>query len=324
VTDDGRRARLKRSAIGFLKEVAIAFLIVGIVMGCLYAYSGVWPPMVVVESGSMQHSATTSNIGVIDTGDMVLVKTISGEGDVSTYLDGRETGLKTYGDYGEVIIYRPLGNKSDTPIIHRAVAWVEVNDAATSGPYDYDHYTFNIPRWNLTGIMTFTIPDYGYTEMAVEFNLSPILTYHRSRGTVPHSGFITAGDHNMVKYNGGYDQLDYRICPELVSPDWIVGKAFGELPWFGLLKLVVTGGAEGQVPANSWVMLAVCIGLILFVPFGLDIFGPRIRKRWKAWRDKRKGKKEEPPSLGKSGKGRGESRGSSLPEPPIDELEKGG
>jgi signal peptidase len=280
----------KRSALRFLKEVAIAFLIVGIIMGCLYAYSGVWPPMVVVESGSMQHSTTTSSIGVIDTGDMVLVKTIGDETDVSTYLDGRETGLKTYGDYGEVIIYRPMGNVSETPIIHRAVAWVEVNDLATISPYDYDHYTYNIPRWNLTGVLNFTIPDYGYMEMTVEFNLLPIREYHRSHGTVPHSGFITAGDNNMVKYAGGYDQLNTMICPELVSPNWIVGKAFGELPWFGLLKLAVTGGAGSQVPTNSWVMLAVCIGLTLFIPFSYDILGPRIRKRWKAWRGKQNGR----------------------------------
>ena len=115
----------KEEAKEWIKDIAIAVVVVAIIMGSLYAYTGMWPPMVVVESGSMQHSDDRSYIGVIDTGDIVLSKETSFS-DITTYVEGRSTGYQKYGDYGDVIIYRPMG-KDTTPIIHRAVLYLEWN-----------------------------------------------------------------------------------------------------------------------------------------------------------------------------------------------------
>jgi hypothetical protein len=69
-----------------MKDVIIAFIIVLIIIGSIYIYTGNWPPVVVVESDSMQHSDDESFLGVIDTGDLVLVKSIDSEDDVVSYM----------------------------------------------------------------------------------------------------------------------------------------------------------------------------------------------------------------------------------------------
>ena len=75
-----------------------------ILIGSMWGYTQNWPPMVVVESESMMH-AEDSEVGVIDTGDLVLVKKTSGRGDITTYIEGKKRDYKTYGEYGDVIIY---------------------------------------------------------------------------------------------------------------------------------------------------------------------------------------------------------------------------
>ena len=72
----GTAAKVIKTLKGF-KGLFIAGAIVIIIILGLFAYSGLWPPLVVVESESMQHSNTTSYIGVIDTGDLVIVKKVT-------------------------------------------------------------------------------------------------------------------------------------------------------------------------------------------------------------------------------------------------------
>ena len=119
------------------KDIGIAIGSVVVVFLLTFAYSGNWPPMVVIESGSMEHDNNPlyeepgyTHIGTIDTGDLVIVKK-AGKGDIVTYLQGKKTDYKRYGDYGDVIIYYKNGIKEFegspvTPVIHRAMAWVDV------------------------------------------------------------------------------------------------------------------------------------------------------------------------------------------------------
>src|SRR3972149_4643211 len=124
----------RQQAILFGRDLLIAFLVVALVMAALFAYTRVWPPMVVVESASMQHSNTESSIGVIDTGDLVLVQGVAAAGDVVTYIEGRATGHSTYGDYGDVIVFiKPGAASASTPLIHRAMAYVVRNETAGGG-----------------------------------------------------------------------------------------------------------------------------------------------------------------------------------------------
>ena len=284
---------LRQQVLLFARDLAVAFLVVAIVMGILFAYTRVWPPMVVVESNSMQHSNTESFVGVIDTGDLVLVQAVGTAGDVVPYIDGRATGHRTYGDYGDVIIFaKPLRPLSSTPIIHRAMAYVVRN--ATGGADVPGLARLDPSLWTGTatngsrgdfyrGIREFTLHRAGFQgnqdlsfNPAGELNLSNVV-----------AGFLTKGDHNPAPDNHG-----------AVAVSRILGKARGELPWFGLLKLTLFPGSSGccpngwgdanpstGAPKNSWDSLLVALVLIVVAPFAID-FG------WAFWKGRRNGQRE--------------------------------
>ena len=67
-------------------------------------HSGFGTPFSVVMSESMQHDDTRSQIGCIDTGDVVIVQSPE-KADIVSYVEGTITGYSTFGDYGSVIIY---------------------------------------------------------------------------------------------------------------------------------------------------------------------------------------------------------------------------
>ena len=97
------------------RELGSALLVVSAVFMLTWGYTGNWPPMVVIESGSMEHDDNPlypepgfTHIGVIDTGDLVLVKSAE-RSDIVTYLAGKQQGYERYGDYGDVIIYYKNG-----------------------------------------------------------------------------------------------------------------------------------------------------------------------------------------------------------------------
>src|SRR5467141_2064388 len=110
---------------GLTRDALVAGVIVAVFLGALYLYAGVWPPLVVVESSSMQHGKEVSSLGVIDTGDMVFQQSAPTRGAVITYVEGRANGYSTYGDFGDVIIFRRAG--TPTPIIHRAIMYITVH-----------------------------------------------------------------------------------------------------------------------------------------------------------------------------------------------------
>ena len=214
-----------------VKDVGIAVGSVIIVFLLTFAYSGNWPPMVVIESGSMEHDDNPlypeprySHLGIIDTGDLVIVKQAEKK-DIVTYLEGKKTDYKKYGDYGDVIVYYKNGietynGQPVTPVIHRAMAWVEV--------VDKENGTYYIPE-----IDTYF---YGKIELA-EIGLGG----GASIKNLQNSGYITKGDSTGNPHPDQlthYDITGASVQP--VDPDWIVGMAKGELPWFGLIKLRVT------------------------------------------------------------------------------------
>src|SRR5207237_10394524 len=77
------------------KDAIIAGAIVALFLGGLYVYSGVWPPLVVVESSSMSHSDAESKLVVIDTGDMVFQQTVSARPAVVPSIQWLVTGYPT-------------------------------------------------------------------------------------------------------------------------------------------------------------------------------------------------------------------------------------
>ena len=214
-----------------VKDVGLAIGSVVIVFLLTFAYSGNWPPMVVIESGSMEHDNNPlyseprySHIGTIDTGDLVVVKKAK-KSDIVTYLEGKKTDYKKYGDYGDVIVYYKNGietydGQPVTPVIHRAMAWVEV--------VDKENETYYIPEINVTFQGKIQLAEIGLGGGA-------------SIQNIQNSGYITKGDSTGNPHPDQLTHYDIMGAPvQPVDPDWVVGMAKGELPWFGLIKLRVT------------------------------------------------------------------------------------
>ncbi len=99
---------------------------------------GLWTPMVAVESGSM-----VPNLNI---GDIVVVQGAS-RTNIITWEEGETTGYKAFNMPGDVILYRPYGkasmnlldqlkmllgfapgNEKATPIIHRALRYVNAGE----------------------------------------------------------------------------------------------------------------------------------------------------------------------------------------------------
>jgi signal peptidase len=283
----------------FLRDSGIALMFVFFILLAMFAYSGLWPPLVVVESNSMMHGDDNiSHIGAIDTGDLVLVKKINHASDITTYMDGLSTGYKTYGDYGDVIIYKKGGSETLTPIIHRALIYLEPNadglsyrsaslqNAPTS---EWSANPLNDTWDHLTGTLTlknFTVA--GLDHQIVQIDIGNTIRYFEALGIGPRAGFITKGDHNPYP-----DQSSWIYAP-VVDIGWIVGKARGEIPWFGLLKLWTTHSVGSPVPENSARDLWISLALIIISPIAVDITLSIREKRLRA-RETEPPEQDKPP-----------------------------
>jgi len=293
------------------QDIIVALVVVAIVLGSLYVYGGRWPPMVVVESESMQHDDDLSSIHVIDTGDLTLVRTLDKAGEITTWVEGRGSGYRTYSEFGDVIIYHKNGLTETTPIIHRAIVRV-LYDPASGG--------FDVP--SLDGVDDvrdeFVIEGFhSYHSGRMEtidlvINVSVILNNFRASGQEPHGGIITKGDHNreVDQYSlpawtgqGPPPEGTSRLV-EPVQDAWVVGVARGEIPWFGLIKLWARGQTQqNQPPANSGPDLIISVALLLVVPFLaesiiIEYKAMRPKEEETGRRRRRRGGEEEPPREG--------------------------
>ena len=248
-----------------IKDFVVALIIFCIIISCMYAYTQVWPPLVVIESDSMAHqNAPFGKVGTIDPGDFTFVRRIYDRTDIVTYFQGKRTGYKTYNDYGDVIIFMKNGHKEDTPVIHRAMMWVEVN--ITGGKLRYD-----IPELEVYGVEKITITEINL----INFDPKSL-----------HSGFVTKGDNNKRCDQGGGILDMYNRPVELIQPDWVIGKSVGEIPWFGLIKLSIDDIRQGTrhafiAPSDCWIMLGLSLLIILIIPLSIDLLGARVSQKIK-------------------------------------------
>lgn len=253
-------------ALLFMRDAGIALVFVASILLAMYAYTGLWPPLVVVESNSMMHSEeNVSYVGVIDTGDLVLVKSVDSASDIEAYIDGYSSGHSTYGDYGDVVIYRVNGNELGTPIIHRAIIYLETNEDGASFRAEALRYLDKADgKWSTSD------PDDTWDHLTSELRIydvgfqSETVRIDTNRLDLS-SGFITKGDHNDFV---DQDSIS-RNTP--VKASWVVGKARGEIPWFGLLKLWATDSLGSPSPPNSIRDLWIAMAFIVIGPIMVDV-----------------------------------------------------
>lgn len=261
----------------FVKEVLLLVVAFGSLVGSVAAYAGTWPPAVIVESGSMMHrdsEVAFGRYGTIDPGDLVLVKRVRDAGDVLT---AAEEGPETYRAPGDVVVYHANGDATGTPIIHRAIAWVELRENATTGARMYE------VAWAEGK------PCPGGDALPETRPHGPVCVFGSQGITIPElgilafkplaDGLVTKGDNPVT--NPRADQSSGLST--IVKPEWIEGKARGELPWIGLVKLAIAKEENEKLPPAAWwrvgrayappdlwIMLGATGALLVGGPLALD------------------------------------------------------
>lgn len=247
-----------------LVVIAVAFVIIATAFFGLYNASGVNPPQTVVESNSMQHGPV-SNFGVIDTGDMVIIKSKE-KTEIVSYVEGYVSDYQTFGMYGNVIIYDR--GPAINPVIHRAILWLDYNgDGTWSAPALKEYPT---ELWTCTSghdptMLSGTLTMY---KLGYEKNKNPTIDLKSLEKVSASSGYITMGDNN-----GGFDQpKSVAGVNGLITYDQIRSVAWIEVPWLGAVKMMLNGKIDAldrYVP-NTIPNLAATLLLIITLIAGLS------------------------------------------------------
>lgn len=233
--------------------ITIVAIFAGVIGGVLI-YSGMSSPLTVIESKSMQHSSDTSYLGIIDTGDMV-VMVDPNKTNIVTYVEGYQSGYSKFGSYGDVIIYHRSVENSGNPIIHRAMLWLDyIGDGKWSAPslehYDTARWSVTEGTWNsMSGILTLKdLQGPNNTRISCSVNLNALSLY-------PHSGYLTKGDNNNA-----FDQpANISGVEGLVKKSQVKAVAGIEIPWLGCIKLLMKNKNVNMIPSNSIPCLVILL-----------------------------------------------------------------
>ncbi|MDW5563980.1 MAG: hypothetical protein SA339_12230 [Methanomassiliicoccus sp.] len=266
-----------------LLVVGCTFLAFMLSVGTLALLLGTWPPFMAVESKSMQHSDNSSAIGVVDTGDVVVVSSSLVNGKVRTYLGSLQDDYRSFGEYGDVVIYQ--APEDDIPIVHRAICELVYNSTAEG---------FDIPELAKVPASMWSVPagdrewhglsewielfDIGYANVTVHIDLHSLYV---SMQDDPHGGLITMGDNNWKEINDQrYGIVDQgSLVQEPIRWSWVIGKVVGEVPWIGTIRLWMTGTAPPYMPANSVILLLATVGALAALPAVLWVSAQTLERR---------------------------------------------
>jgi signal peptidase len=209
-------ATTEEGTAAYVRDVltsAGAVVLVGLV---LFGVSGIWPPMVAVESPSMTpHMKTGDLVFVMEEHRFAADAAVEGTGVVTTQV-GERVNYGKFSQPGDVVVYRPDGSGLETPIIHRARFWVEDGE-----------------NW--------------YEEANPAFLAGADDCEELANCPAPHAGFVTKGDANPQ-----YDQVgEASAISEPVRPSWVIGTAEFRIPWLGWIRLAVSKAAGATVVAAN-------------------------------------------------------------------------
>ncbi len=191
-----------------LREVSISIIIVLLIGGLLFGISGVWPPMVAVESESMEPNINQYDLVFVTEPGRFSPNEADGLG-VVTAGTVSETEYTSFNAAGSVVVF-DNPEASGPPIIHRAHFFVE------EGENWYEQAN----------------AEYVSADDCDELQYCP----------APHDGYITKGDNTAS--NAQYDQAN-GIAP-VVKPEWVTGIAQLRVPYVGYIRLALTGAASGS------------------------------------------------------------------------------
>ncbi|WP_339105402.1 S26 family signal peptidase [Haloterrigena salinisoli] len=220
IEDDGVVRWFLRSEdenVLFARDVLSSVAIVAVIGLILFGVSGVWPPLVAVESPSMDPNMKTGDlIFVVEDDRFVGDGAAAGTG-VVTLENGRESGYQKFNKPGDVIVFQPNGNERRTPIIHRAHFRVEEGE-----------------NW---------VDTKADEEIVGDITCADVTTC-----PAPYDGFVTKGD-----ANSNYDQIAGGANTNVVKSEWVTGKAMFRVPWLGNIRLTfdkLLGGMVAPSPTG--------------------------------------------------------------------------
>ena len=278
-----------------VREIVLAAGMISLLVMAMWAHTGSMPPLVVVESNSMQHDKN-GEVGTIDAGDLVLVHSPD-RNKIITYAEATDSdspdyGYESLGMEGDVIIYQRNGEDDSTPIIHRAL--FKINVGGTTSPEDGD-----CPEgvfWEGSCVLSWSVPGSDQVNVAKinllfdgnntgEYPCRGVAAQHGSvwfsveNFTPSNPGYITLGDNNdcnddqgVFEFAQGLSSIHSGIIKP-VEEDWVIGISGAEIPWLGTVKLMVSGGDSpgvSQVPGASFMFLILFIVSVLAIPMLIE------------------------------------------------------
>ncbi|NPV62787.1 MAG: S26 family signal peptidase [Methanotrichaceae archaeon] len=228
---------------GFVKDILFVIVVVGTISIISQIALGLWTPMVAVESGSM-----VPNLNI---GDIIVVQGAS-RTEVVTWEEGEKTGYRAFNLPGDVILYRPYGKDSlnlldqvkmligispgadkATPIIHRALRWVNESEPMWEGG----------PEAPFSGYIT-----KGDHNEVIDQEAGQIFGVARASYLLEHQGQVeTIGDSIFLDMDSGLiiyetgnqslvgDGISYLVP---VKEDWVIGVARVKIPIVGYIRLI--------------------------------------------------------------------------------------
>jgi len=114
-----------------LKDVVSILAVVAVFLILCQLLFGLWTPMYVVSSGSMEPN--------MKVGDIIFVKDIDRAAAVTNREASVDNSHKKFNGQGDVILYYPYGNTRQIPIIHRAMYYVESGQPMWDGGPNAPH-----------------------------------------------------------------------------------------------------------------------------------------------------------------------------------------
>ncbi|HNX40332.1 MAG TPA: S26 family signal peptidase [Methanothrix sp.] len=228
---------------GPVKDIIFVVVVVGGISLLSQLILGLWTPMVAVESGSM-----VPNLNI---GDIVVVQGAS-RTDIIPWDEAEATGYMAFNNPGDVILYRPYGkaslnlldqlkmllgwgpgNEKATPIIHRALRYVDEGEPMWEGG----------PLAPFSGYITKGDHNAVIDQMAGQIFAAANLSYVQShRGEIMDvgSGIFLDKNTGLLIYsteNGTFvgEGISY-LTP--VKKEWVIGKAWARIPLVGYIRLL--------------------------------------------------------------------------------------
>jgi len=194
--------RTDHGAVVYVREVLSSVGLVLLVALLLFAVSGLWPPMVAVESESMTPNMQRGDLVFVMEEHRLAPGAAYEDTGVVTYRTGERAGYEKFNRPGDVVVFEHDDDPRTAPIIHRVRFWVnESENWVANGKAQQEHL--------------------GAAQSCGQISHCP----------APHAGFVTKGD-----ANGRYDQVFGLSEP--VKPSWVIGTAEFRIPWLGNIRLL--------------------------------------------------------------------------------------